>query len=300
MPRFGAITGRRGGYGTMREKFPSSFISGLVAFLFVCLAWSPVWSKSDEGRAFSESEALSYSQSAIGRTVGDLKFLDSNGNPFSLADYRGKPLVLNFIYTRCAYSCGVITNLLADILEDARNALGEDSFTAITIGFDTARDTPENMRLFASQRAVLGTPGWYFLSGDEETVRQLVETAGFVYFPSSKGFDHLDQVTVIDGEGKVNTQVYGESFAKPLLIEPLKALVFGTPTPYRSLEDLIKKVRLFCTLYDPAADRYRFDYSIFIQLTIGAMIIGTVIVILVRELWSARRRRRHHGKERSA
>lgn len=261
------------------------------------LAGSPAWAVG--AGAFDDRQALRYSQSAIGRTLGDLNFIDSNGTPVRLADYRGKPLVLNFIYTRCAQSCGVMTIRLDDILEDARDALGQDSFTAITVGFDTARDRPENMRLFARQRGVHGTRNWHFLSGDEATVRQLAETAGFIYFPSSKGFDHLAQVTVIDGEGRIDTQVYGESFNRPLLIEPLKAMVFGTPNPYLSLEDLIKKVRLFCTLYDPAADRYRFDYSLFMQLAIGASIIGGVMVILVRELWSARRRRRHHG-ERSA
>ncbi len=266
--------------------------SGLAALLLVLLTSTPVWSV---GSGFDEGDALRYSQSAIGRTVGDLEFLDSNGNPVRLGDYRGKPLVLNFIYTRCAHSCGVMTALLADILEDARDALGEDSFTAITVGFDSARDTPENMRLFASQRGVQGTRGWHFLSGDEESVRQLAQTAGFISFPSAKGFDHIDQVTAIDGEGKIHTQVYGESFNRPLLIEPLKAMVFGTPHPYFSLQDLIKKVRLFCTLYDPAADRYRFDYSLFMQLIIGATIIGGVMVILVRELWSARRRRRLHS-----
>jgi protein SCO1/2 len=275
----------------MHGKAHSSSLSGAAALLFICLASTPVWSEGGGGRDFDEGDALRYSQSAIGRTLGDLTFTDSNGTPVRLGDYRGKPLVLNFIYTRCAHSCGVMTSLLADILEDARNVLGEDSFTAITVGFETARDTPEQMRLFARQRGVHGARNWHFLSGDEETVRRLAETAGFIYFPSSKGFDHLAQVTVIDGEGRINTQVYGETFNRPLLIEPLKAMVFGTPNPYLSLEDLIKKVRLFCTLYDPAADRYRFDYSLFMQLFIGATIIGGVMVILVRELWSARRRR---------
>jgi len=104
-------------------------------------------------------------------------------------------------------------------------------------------------------------------------------------------------VTLIDAQGRVHTQVYGATFEKPTLMEPLKELVLGTPAPYRSLEDLIKKVRLFCTLYDPAADRYRFDYSLFIQISAGIIVIGTVIVLLARELWW--NRRRHRG-ERSA
>ena len=53
----------------------------------------------------------------------------------------------------------------------------------------------------------------------------------------------------------------------------------------------MKKVRLFCTIYDPAADRYRFDYSIFIQLIVGTVIILFMIVFIVRNLVRLRRRR---------
>ncbi|MDH5749540.1 MAG: SCO family protein, partial [Rhodospirillales bacterium] len=108
----------------------------------------------------------------------------------------------------------------------------------------------------------------------------------------TKGFDHLDQVTVIDSDGIVQTQVYGASFNTPLLVDPLKRIVFGTSTPYASLEDLIKKVRLFCTIYDPALDRYRFDYSIFIRLIVGATFLIALGSFLARELWRGRKRRK--------
>jgi len=68
-------------------------------------------------------------------------------------------------------------------------------------------------------------------------------------------------------------------------------MVFGTPAPLASISDLIKKVRLFCTIYDPAADRYRFDYSIFIQLIVGTLIVGGMGVFVVREWWRIFRRR---------
>jgi len=101
-------------------------------------------------------------------------------------------------------------------------------------------------------------------------------------------------VTVLDGKGVVYRQVYGQTFDLPLLVEPLKELVFGTPTPFASVGDLIKKVRLFCTIYDPAQDRYRFDYSIFIQLFVGTLIVGGMFIFVVREwvrIFRARRRK---------
>jgi large-conductance mechanosensitive channel len=43
-------------------------------------------------------------------------------------------------------------------------------------------------------------------------------------------------------------------------------------------------VKLFCTTYDPANDRYRLDYSLFIGMFIGFLIIASGVFYLVREL----------------
>jgi len=247
-------------------------------------------------RTGQEQAALARSQAVVGQKIGDLSFRDTGGRAVRLSQFLGKPLIINLIYTSCAESCGVVTAMLADTYETAFDALGADSFTALTIGFDWKNDTPARMRTYARQQGVEGFAGWHFLSGDEDTVQKLVEAVGFTYFPSPKGFDHLDQMTIIKGTGVIDSQIYGDLFDKPLLIEPLKALVFGTTAPFRSLDDLIKKVRLFCTLYDPAADRYQFDYSLFLQIAVGAVIITIGFTILARELLAARRRRRKNEK----
>jgi len=247
-------------------------------------------------RTGQEQAALERCQAVIGQKVGDLSFRDAGGRTVRLSQFLGKPLVINLIYTSCAESCGVVTAMLADTYETAFDALGDGSFTALTIGFDWKNDTPGRMRAYARQQGVEGFAGWHFLSGGEGTVGKLVDAVGFTYFPSPKGFDHLDQMTIINGEGVIESQIYGDLFDKPLLIEPLKAMVFGATAPFRSLDDLVKKVRLFCTIYDPSADRYQFDYSLFLQIAVGAVIITIGFTILARELLAARRRRRENEK----
>lgn len=262
---------------------------------FICGIWisaTPTLSAQNTAAQFLEAKALSTSQDAIDRAIHDLTFRNSSGGTVRLSDFLGKPLALNFIYTACAQSCSVNTAWLVDVFETAKEAFGDESFTALTIGFDTVYDTPARMQQFANQRSADEVPGWHFLSGDAESVAQLAKVAGFTYFKSAKGFDHLDQVTLIDSKGIIRTQVYGELFEKPTLIDPLKDLVFGTTTPYRSLEDLVKKVRLFCIRYDPATERYRFNYSLFIQLGVGALFICSIIVFLARDQIMYRRRRR--------
>jgi protein SCO1/2 len=236
--------------------------------------------------------ALRQSQAAIGRRLGDYELSGTDGSPVRLSDYAGKPLVISLVFTSCYHTCPVITRYLARAVDIAREALGEDSFHVVTIGFDTPNDTPEAMRVFAREQGI-DIPGWEFLSGSDQTLTGLTGDLGFVHFPSPRGFDHIVQVTVVDREGVVYRQVYGETFAIPWLVEPLKQLVFDDPqTAPHSLAGLFDRVRFFCTVYDPTTGRYETDFSLFIQIAIGLMIILSLGYYLLLERWRARRRRR--------
>lgn len=265
---------------------------GWAALLVFILFGSPPPASARENADFGEKEALALSQAAIGRSIGNYVLRDETNREVPLSRYRGQPLVVSFVYTSCADACPVITRTLLDAAEEARDTLGEDAFSVVTVGFDVASDTPERMRSFARQQGA-DLANWRFLSGDLPSVAGLADDLGFVFYRSPKGFDHLFQTTIIDGDGRVYRQVYGAGFETPLLVEPLKELVFGTTAPFSSLEDLVKKVRLFCTIYDPAADRYRFDYSIFIRLVVGGAIIVFMIGFIIRNLVRLRRRRNH-------
>ncbi len=239
--------------------------------------------------AFDPEAAIRYSQSAIGRQVGSHRFLDREARPVELADFRGKPLVVNLVYTSCAETCPLIVQTLLRAAEVAEDALGAESFSVVTVGFDTDDDTPERMRAYAGRQGV-DVANWRFLSTDHQTVERLSADLGFIYYPSPRGFDHLAQTTVLDAEGRVYNQIYGADFEPPALVEPLKALALGDPKGFASLGGLIDRVRLFCTFYDPAGDRYTLDYSIVIGIVIGALSLIGVAVVLVRS-WLATSRR---------
>jgi protein SCO1/2 len=261
-----------------------SAVGGLVAAAMTAAAFAVA--KADgagHGRPWDEASALQYSQAAVGRAVGDHRFLDRSGTPVSLADYRGKPLVVNLIYTGCYHTCPLIVQTLARVVPVAQEALGEDSFAVVTIGFDVQADTPARMRAYAHSQGV-DLANWAFLSTDADTIERFVADVGFVFFPSAKGFDHLAQTTVIDAEGRVYRQVYGDGFDPPLLVEPLKELVFGRRSNLTTVSGLINRLRLFCTLYDPSGQRYRFDYSVFIGAGIGLLSL-TGLAVIVGRAW---------------
>ena len=246
-------------------------------------------SDPDDPVKIDETQALATSQAAIGRIIGDYSFRDTNGTRVRLSDFRGKPLVISMIYSSCADVCPVITQTLEAVDEIARDALGDDAYTIITIGFDVADDNPVRMKSFARQNGVPLSDHWLFLSSDLPSILGFSEEIGFQFFESVKGFDHLTQTTILDADGVVYRQIYGETFQTPHFVEPLKNLVFGTATPFASLNDLISKVRLFCTVYDPTSDEYRFEYAIFFRMIVGAVIILSMMTFIGKWLWQNRR-----------
>ena len=238
---------------------------------------------------FDNKKALAISQAVMDRPVGAHSLVLGDGRRVSLADYRGKPLVVSLVYTSCYHICPTTTQHLARVVRIARDALGHDSFHVLTIGFDTRNDHPVAMGRFARQQNV-SIPGWDFASTSPAAMAQISKDLGFIYSPAPHGFNHLIQATVIDANGKVYRQVYGMNFDTPLLVEPLKELVYGKPASGSLLSDLSNRIKLFCTVYDPTNDRYRFDYSLFVGIIIGLISMTLIVIFIVRE-WRRPRRR---------
>jgi len=231
--------------------------------------------------------ALEASRAAIGSEPGAHAFTDTQGKRVTLADYRGKPLVVSFVYTGCSQVCPTTTRFLSKAVREARKVIGADAFDVVSIGFDIPSDNPMSMRVFAKQNGI-DDPRWAFLTPDPGVPRPLARDFGFAYEPQSGGYEHLMQVTVLDARGRVYAQVYGEEFALPMLVQPLKELALGAPVAPRGAEAWIERVRLVCTVYDPLSGQYRLDYRLFIEVAVGTAVLGLVAAFLLRE----RRRRR--------
>ena len=174
----------------------------------------------DSIEKFQYETALGASQGAIGGVLSDLVVTNSVGEALSVGDFRGKPLVLSLIYTSCHAVCPITTRHLYKAIEKARDALGADNFSVAVLGFDDRFDSPQAMQQYARKQGI-DNSGWHLLSADEGTIDKLTEELGFVFFSSPNGFDHIVQASIIDADGRVYRQVYGETFETPLLVDPL-------------------------------------------------------------------------------
>lgn len=283
--RSGSGGGRRSGFS--HEPTIHSWLQLLLRMLL--LAPLVAGAEVDAVR-YDADNALRISQGAIGGPIGDYTFTDGLNRTVRLSDYAGKPLVISMIFTSCHHVCPTTTRHLDGAVDAAREALGPESFEVVSIGFDSAHDTPSAMQAFAREQGV-NTAGWRFLSGSQETIDALSKDLGFMYFASPRGFDHINQTTIVDASGTVYNQVYGVRFEIPWLVEPLKQLVFNRPESQgHLLSSIVDRVRLFCTVYNPASGRYEIDNSMFIQIAIGFMAVLSVAVFLWRGLHS----KNHH------
>lgn len=246
--------------------------------------WDPALQGEVSGpSAFDKGAALETSRAKIGTRIRDHTLRDRDGEPITLDRFRGKPLVISLIYTSCHRICPTTTRNVAEAVSQARSFLGQDAFNVITVGFDARNDDPEALRAFARRQGIAGQPDWWLLGGDPEALDRFTTDLGFTFAASPSGFDHVVQTTVVDREGRIYRQVYGQDFPVPRLVRPLKELVLGEGKGSFSAAGIVDNVRFFCTVYDPDSGVYRLDYGFFLRVLLGGLMLILTAVILFRE-----------------
>jgi protein SCO1 len=243
-----------------------------------------------EARAFGldQQAAVTLSQAALGRFPQDYSLVDSAGKTLRLAGFRGKPLLVNFIYTGCFKVCPTSSRALRRAVDAMRERFGVDQFQVLSIGFNQPDDSPLALRAFAAQQGI-DDPNWSLLAPRAEDVAALARDFGFSYVATPLGFDHTLQVSIVDAQGRIHAQVYGDAFGADSLGEPLRQLLTGALAPRpTSVGDLIDKVRILCSVYDPVTGKYRVNYGMYIEIAGGLTFILAMFAFAVSE-WRSRR-----------
>lgn len=103
----------------------------------------------------------------IGASWGrDFHLTDQNGKPRSLADFKGKVVLLFFGYTHCPDACPTTLATLAKVRKSLDADAGRVQVLFVTV--DPARDTPQRLTQFLSQF----DPSFVGLWGDEAATAQ--------------------------------------------------------------------------------------------------------------------------------
>ncbi|CAG1016474.1 SCO1 protein [Burkholderiaceae bacterium] len=133
----------------------------------------------------------------------DFQLLDHRGNRTSLADFKGKVVLLFFGFTHCPDIC---PTTLADMARVV-NGLGPDGakVQGLFATVDPARDTPEVLAKYLSPFH----PGFIGLYGDEPTTAALAREFKFFYGiqpghgAGHHSVDHGGAIYVFDPQGRL-------------------------------------------------------------------------------------------------
>lgn len=123
--------------------------------------------------------------------LGSLR--DERGRPASMAAYRGKPLIVTFVYSTCEDTCPAQVQTIRGALDD----LGAD-VPVLAVSVDPRGDTPASARRFLNEQRVTGR--MRFLLGSEAELERVWEPYGIQ--PQLDGREHSAWTVLVDGDGR--------------------------------------------------------------------------------------------------
>lgn len=160
-----------------------------------------------------------------GEAVPDYRLTNQDGKTIRLHEYKGKTLLLTFIYTRCQdpNQCTLMSSNFATIDKELQKqpALYQKTHL-LSISFDSAYDTPKVLRSYGA--AYTGRYSdetfthWEFASGSADEIKGIAKYFGFSYYldtPSgTEQIVHSLRTAIIGPDGKV-LKVYRGNEWKP-------------------------------------------------------------------------------------
>ncbi len=143
---------------------------------------------------------------------------DQNGKRVSLKDYRGKLVLINFIYTNCKGTCPPLILKFKELQLDLKEEF-KKQIALISISFDTEKDTPEALKKFAeNQKADLSL--WTFMTGSQAEIDKVLQDYNVAVRKGPDGeFGHINLVVMIDKDGKMRYNFYGYDYSSEMIIE---------------------------------------------------------------------------------
>ena len=122
----------------------------------------------------------------------DFAVRDEQGKPLRLAQMRGKPVVVTFLYTTCRDTCPLTAQQIRVALDD----LGHD-VPVVAVSVDPANDTPRRAQAFLLEQGLQGRMRWALGSADE--LERLWRAYGIQ--PQSAEAEHTASTILLDKNG---------------------------------------------------------------------------------------------------
>ena len=156
-----------------------------------------------------------------GDDVPNYGLVNQNGQDIKLHNYRGKTLLLTFIYTRCPVPdyCTLMSTNFATVERQLQQQPETYRKThLLSISIDPEYDTPQVLRSYGAahtERYQEETfSHWEFASGTKDQVKGVAQFFGLRYYQASDEIVHGLKTVIIGPDGKV-AKVYSDNKWKP-------------------------------------------------------------------------------------
>ena len=139
----------------------------------------------------------------VGETIPDFALYDQTGHVVQISRFRGKEIMLNFIYTRCpvANMCPAATMKMIETQKLAK-AAHVPNLELVSITLDPKYDTPGVLKQYADARGI-DTSNFSFLTGPERAIKDLLAQFGVIAEFEGNLLNHTLATLLIDENGKI-------------------------------------------------------------------------------------------------
>lgn len=157
----------------------------------------------------------------------DFELVNQSGETIKLSDFRGKIVVIDWIFTGCSDICLTQTQRFKKLQDELKQKqLFEKDVVLVSISIDPQNDTPEVLDAYAKKSGV-DNSGWHFLTGDFLTVQKVMGDYNYYAakrFPKPEvadrhdpdteyTFSHQERIYIIDQNGNLAKMNEGESLS---------------------------------------------------------------------------------------
>ena len=167
-----------------------------------------------------------------GEMVPDTPFVDQDGRKRTFSGFKGSPLVVTFIYTKCPLPtfCPLMDRHFAAMQKPLAADPALNKVHLVTVSFDPATDTPPVLKQHAKTlNADLAR--WTFLTGDRDDVDQFAARFGVSVgraLNDARDITHNLRTAIVDADGKLVKVYTGNDWSPDQILADLKTL--GSPS----------------------------------------------------------------------
>ena len=158
----------------------------------------------------------------VGEAIPDFTLYDQEGRVIPGGHFRGKTVMMNFIFSRCpvATMCPASTAKMVSAQKLAREA-GITNIEFVSITLDPAYDTPAVLKEYAAVRGI-DTANFSFLTGPESAIRDLLTQFGVIAEFEGDLLKHTLATLLIDERGKIIHRADGSAWEPKDFVAKLK------------------------------------------------------------------------------